>query len=334
MYMTSATYCHTTCPLNLARAHATVGRGLGADLDDTLVLTSECDKVAFAAVRTFLTRPNARSGLTTRETVPPCPNDDIRVVLHQGMREDSWMSVQHTSRIGQCTDVTVVVGLRCLTGRRAGLQVCALAKQRQPTVDDEAMLAAFKKRFKSDPWDTTHAVEVTQWRAGHWAAALQEQGIDDAVNPRRVLLVPSPRLLRWSFFHSPLTAPRAASPARIQVGFRVGACVVPGLAPPRRRVAHMDNDGVQSRRQDLAAALQKCFDDTRLGDFPFIAGTQQMVDALTAAGIAIVIITNGHHFVRPLRSPSAPLNRGPSLHLKRATAMRSKSRISGRAGVG
>jgi len=45
-----------------------------------------------------------------------------------------------------------------------------------------------------------------------------------------------------------------------------------------------------------------------------------MVDALTAAGIAIVIITNGHHFVRPLRFPFQP--RTLSLSPKRARGRR------------
>lgn len=209
--------------------------------------------------------------------------------------------------------------------------MCALAKQRQPTVDDEAMLAAFKKRFKSDPWDTTHAVEVTQWRVGHWAAALKEQGIDDAVHPRRVLLTPTDAFDFLS--QAPHSAVCSLATAN-RSGVSSGACLVLGRAPPRRRAAHMDSIGVQFRWQELAAALQKCFDDTRLGDFPFIAGTQEMVDALTAAGIAIVIITNGHHFVRPLRFPPSPLNRGLSLSPKRTMAMRTESRTSGRAGVG
>jgi hypothetical protein len=161
--------------------------------------------------------------------------------------------------------------------------VCALAKERQPSVDDAAMLVAFKRRFKSDPWDTTYAVEVTQWRTGHWAAALNEQGVADGVSVEQ----------RGSGF----------------VGYHIrrGGDAVAAQATGRRRwtsrrvdtpLAHVAWD--RDCWQELAAALQKCFDDTRLADFPFIAGTKEMVDALTAAGIAIVIITNGHHFVRAL----------------------------------
>ena len=124
--------CHSTnpyCQEELTRR--SVGLGGAADLDDTLVLTSECDKVAFAAVRTHacLARPNARSGLTTRDW----PLPERQRMLRFSSRDARGYLDKHAAHL---TDVTVVVGLRCLTGRRARLQVCALAKQRQPTVDE------------------------------------------------------------------------------------------------------------------------------------------------------------------------------------------------------
>mmetsp|Transcript_29029 Transcript_29029/g.48733 ORF Transcript_29029/g.48733 Transcript_29029/m.48733 type:complete len:251 (-) Transcript_29029:188-940(-) len=48
----------------------------------------------------------------------------------------------------------------------------------------------------------------------------------------------------------------------------------------------------------LADAIQKCFDDTRLADFPFIDGTLAMLATFKARGIKVVIITNGHHFIQ------------------------------------
>jgi hypothetical protein len=56
--------------------------------------------------------------------------------------------------------------------------------------------------------------------------------------------------------------------------------------------------GITPYHQPLADAIQKCFDDTRLADFPFIDGTLAMLATFKARGIKVVIITNGHHFIQ------------------------------------
>ena len=38
-------------------------------------------------------------------------------------------------------------------------QVTALAKAKHAAIDEEVLLAAFKKRFKATPWDVTHKVQ-------------------------------------------------------------------------------------------------------------------------------------------------------------------------------
>uniref|UniRef100_A0A7S0WQT8 N-acylneuraminate-9-phosphatase n=1 Tax=Pyramimonas obovata TaxID=1411642 RepID=A0A7S0WQT8_9CHLO len=119
-----------------------------------------------------------------------------------------------------------------LTGeadKRAFAALSALAKSKNAAVDTDALITAFKKRFKATPWDVTYKVEVTEWRAGMWLESLQEQNIND---------------------------------------------------------------------KELADAIQKCFDDTRLGDFPFIPGTKEMLASFKERGVKVVIITNGHHFIQ------------------------------------
>mmetsp|Transcript_9658 Transcript_9658/g.11204 ORF Transcript_9658/g.11204 Transcript_9658/m.11204 type:complete len:287 (-) Transcript_9658:62-922(-) len=63
--------------------------------------------------------------------------------------------------------------------KRAHEAVCKLAASRYASLDTQAMLAGFKKRFSKDPWDKAYKVEVTAWRAGLWSQALQEQGVSD-----------------------------------------------------------------------------------------------------------------------------------------------------------
>lgn len=126
-------------------------------------------------------------------------------------------------------DLDDTLVLTSVADKKAFIKVTELAKAKHAAIDESALLAAFKKRFKATPWDVTHKVEVTQWRAGMWLESLQEQSVDN---------------------------------------------------------------------KECANAMQKCFDDTRLADFPFIPGTEEMVKAFEAAGVQIVIITNGHHFIQ------------------------------------
>jgi hypothetical protein len=54
------------------------------------------------------------------------------------------------------------------------------------------MLKVFIAKFDVQPWDLTHQVEVTEWRARIWGEALKSQGVEDMelarVWPRHPLL--------------------------------------------------------------------------------------------------------------------------------------------------
>jgi FMN phosphatase YigB (HAD superfamily) len=63
---------------------------------------------------------------------------------------------------------------------RAFAAVTALAASRSPGVDQSQLLAEFKGEFKRVPWDPDYKVEVTAWRGGLWAQALEKQGVADA----------------------------------------------------------------------------------------------------------------------------------------------------------
>jgi len=52
------------------------------------------------------------------------------------------------------------------------------------------------------------------------------------------------------------------------------------------------------RATGLHAELQGVFDETRLGDFPWIEGVPEMVAGLRDRGLRMVVITNGHHKVQ------------------------------------
>ncbi|KAL3689410.1 hypothetical protein R1sor_015719 [Riccia sorocarpa] len=55
--------------------------------------------------------------------------------------------------------------------------VLELVKVRFPQVDRSVLLKSFIKKFVGHAWDPEHKVEVTQWRAGLWGKALEEQGV-------------------------------------------------------------------------------------------------------------------------------------------------------------
>ena len=68
---------------------------------------------------------------------------------------------------------------------RAFAAVTALASERTRSsgpVDQDKLLADFKAEFKRVPWDPDYKVEVTEWRAGLWAQALDKQNIPDAAS--------------------------------------------------------------------------------------------------------------------------------------------------------
>mmetsp|Transcript_37249 Transcript_37249/g.71422 ORF Transcript_37249/g.71422 Transcript_37249/m.71422 type:complete len:245 (-) Transcript_37249:231-965(-) len=76
--------------------------------------------------------------------------------------------------------------------------------------------------------------------------------------------------------------------------------------------ARMWHEALQEQKVEdeaLAAAMQTCFDETRLGDFPFVSGTQEMVEELEAKGIQTVIITNGHHHVQKEKLKACAANK-------------------------
>eukprot|EP00873_Tetraselmis_striata_P010916 jgi/Tetstr1/431180/TSEL_020892.t1 len=104
-----------------------------------------------------------------------------------------------------------------------------LAMERNDKVSAAQLIEDFRKLFGTKPWDTTHKVPVTKWRAGLWLEALQKQSIDD---------------------------------------------------------------------EPLSEALQAKYDEVRYSLFEFVDGVEDMVKELEAAGLAVVIITNGHHKVQ------------------------------------
>lgn len=65
---------------------------------------------------------------------------------------------------------------------RAFAAVTALAAERSAGVDQAKLLADFKDEFRRVPWDPEYKVEVTEWRAGLWAGALEKQGVADAAS--------------------------------------------------------------------------------------------------------------------------------------------------------
>lgn len=65
---------------------------------------------------------------------------------------------------------------------RAFAAVTALAAERSAGVNQDELLKDFKANFKRVPWDPDYKVEVTKWRAGLWAQALEKQMIPDAIS--------------------------------------------------------------------------------------------------------------------------------------------------------
>ncbi|KAH8959768.1 hypothetical protein BDL97_06G094500 [Sphagnum fallax] len=57
--------------------------------------------------------------------------------------------------------------------------VQALVQQRIPLMNGDEMLKVFIAKFDVQPWDLTHQVEVTEWRARIWGEALKSQGVED-----------------------------------------------------------------------------------------------------------------------------------------------------------
>ncbi|KAL2631526.1 hypothetical protein R1flu_016212 [Riccia fluitans] len=55
--------------------------------------------------------------------------------------------------------------------------VLELVKGTFPQVNRSVLLESFLEKFTVQAWDPEHKVEVTEWRAGLWAKALEEQGL-------------------------------------------------------------------------------------------------------------------------------------------------------------
>lgn len=54
-----------------------------------------------------------------------------------------------------------------------------LAIERHEQVSAAQLIEDFRVLFDTKPWDTSHKINVTKWRAGLWLEALQKQGITD-----------------------------------------------------------------------------------------------------------------------------------------------------------
>jgi FMN phosphatase YigB (HAD superfamily) len=65
---------------------------------------------------------------------------------------------------------------------RAFAATTALAAKRSAGVDQGTLLADFKAAFTRVPWDPEYKVEVTSWRGGLWARALEKQGVAAAAS--------------------------------------------------------------------------------------------------------------------------------------------------------